>query len=151
MAWRSRLNILLHAMSSRRSQNKSARHQRAAAMSSPISKQSFIFQMFRVFQAEHSLCSKQNILCVRSRTFLVLEAEHSLCLKQNIPCVRSKTFLVVEAEHSVCSKQDIPCVRSRTFLMFQGGHSLCSKQYTSYAPAKITKNRFSSKRIDHTP
>ena len=65
----------------------------------------------------HSLCSKQGIPCVRSRTFLVFEAEHSLCSKQNIPCIRSRTFLVLEAEHSLCSKQDIPCVRSKTFLV----------------------------------
>ena len=121
-------DILLDAMSSRRSQNKSARHQRAAAMSSAISKQSFIFQLFRVFQAEHSLCSKQNILCVRSRTLLVFEAEHSVCSKQNIPCAPNKTFLVLHAEHSLCSKQNIPCVRSMTFLAFEARHSMCSKQ-----------------------
>ena len=62
-------DILLDAMSGRRSKNKSARHQKAAAMSSVISKQSFIFQFVRVFQAEH--------LCVRNKTFFVLEAEHS--------------------------------------------------------------------------
>ena len=111
-------------MSSRRSKNKSARHQRAAAMSSSISKQSFICQLFRVSQAKHSLCSKQNILCVRSTTRLVFETENSLCRKQNIPCVPDRTFLVLHAEHSLCSKQNIPCVRSRTFLVFQAGH-LC--------------------------
>ena len=111
---RTNLGILLHAMSSRRSQNKSARHQRAAAMSSAISKQSFIFQLFRVFPAEHSLCSKQNILCVRNRTLLVFEAEHSLCSKQNILCVPSKTFLVLQARHSVCFPQDISCAASKT-------------------------------------
>ena len=97
--------ILLHAMSSRRSQNKSARHQRAAAMSSAISKQSFIFQLFRVFQAEHSLCSKQNILCVRSRTFLVFEARHSSCSKQDISCVPSRRLCVVQAGGNVLARK----------------------------------------------
>ena len=80
------------------------------------------------FETGHSLCSKQNIPCVRSRTFLVFEAGHSLCSKQDIPCVRSRTFLVFEARHSSCSKQDIPCIRSKEFLVFEAGHSLWSKQ-----------------------
>ena len=127
-----KLSILLHAMSSRRSQNKSARHQRAAAMSSSISKQSFICQLFRVSQAKHSLCSKQNILCVRSTTRLVFETENSLCRKQNIPCVRSRTFLVFQTGHLLRSKQDIMCGPSRR------------RCFSS-------KNRFSSKHIDPTP
>ena len=57
----------------------------------------------------------------------MFEAEHSLCSKQNIPCVRSKTFLVLEARHSVCSKQDIPRVRSKTFLLFEAQTSNGSK------------------------
>ena len=80
-----------------------------------------------MFEAEHSLCSKQNIPCVRSRTFLVLQAGHSLCSKQDISCIRSRTFLVFEAWSSVCSKQDIPCDRSRTFLAFEAQTSNGSK------------------------
>ena len=45
------------------------------------------------------------------------EARHSVCSKQDIPRVRSRTFLVFEARHSLCSKQDIPRVRTRTFLV----------------------------------
>ena len=93
-----------------------------------------------MFEAGHSLCSKQDILCLRSKTFLVLEARRSLCAKQDIddsvcskhdiPCVRIKTFLVFKAEHSLCprkkpslcSKPDIACVRSRTFLVLRTRH-----------------------------
>ena len=53
---------------------------------------------------------KQNISCVRSKTFRVFEAEHSLCSKQNIPRVRSRTFLVIEAGHSLCCEHEISCV-----------------------------------------
>ena len=49
----------------------------------------------------------------------MLEAGHSVCSKQDIPCVRSRTFRVFEAGHSLCSKQDIPCVRRRTFHVFE--------------------------------
>ena len=59
-------------------------------------------------------------------------------MKQDIPCVRSKTFPVFEAGHSLCSKQDIPCVRNRTFLVFEAGHSLCCEQKISCVP--ITNN-----------
>ena len=49
-----------------------------------------------------------------------------MCSKQDIPCVRSKTFRVFEAGHSLCSKQDIPCVRNRTFLVLRTRDFLCS-------------------------
>ena len=75
------------------------------------------------------MCSKQDIPCVRSRTFLVFQAERPLCSKQNILCVRSRTFLAFEAGHSLWSKQNIlPYVRGRTFLVFQAIHFLCSNE-----------------------
>ena len=81
-----------------------------------------------MFEARHSVRSKQDIPGVRSKTFRVFEAKHFLCSTEDISCVRSKTFRVFEARHCVCSKQDIPCVRSKTFLVFERKHSLCSKQ-----------------------
>ena len=67
---------------------------------------------FRVFEERHSLCSKEDIPCVRRMTLLAFEEGHSLCSKNGIPCVRRK---------------DIPCVRRKTFLVFEERHSLCSK------------------------
>ena len=67
----------------------------------------------------------------RRRTFVVFEEGHSLCSKKDILCVRSKTFLVFEAGHSLCSKQDIPCVRSRTFLVLRRRHFVCSNHQQS--------------------
>ena len=63
-----------------------------------------------MFEEGHSLCSKDDIVCVRRRTFLEFEEGHSLCLKKDIPCVRSKTFLVLKAGHSLCCEQEISCV-----------------------------------------
>ena len=63
-----------------------------------------------MFEAEHSFCSKQNILCVRSMAFRVFEAGHSLCSKQDVPGVRSKTLVEFEAGHSLCCEQDISLV-----------------------------------------
>ena len=57
-----------------------------------------------MFQAEHCLCSTQDV---------------AWDTKEDIPCVPSRTFLVFQTGHSVCSKQDIPCIRNRTFLVFQ--------------------------------
>ena len=79
-----------------------------------------------MFEEGHSLRSKKDILCVRSKAFLVFEAGHSVCSKQDIPCVRSRTFLVFEARHSLCSKQDIPCARSRTIFVLRTRHLLRS-------------------------
>ena len=62
---------------------------------------------------------------MRNRCWLNV-AGHFFCSKQDIPCVGSKTFLVFEARHSVCSKQEIPCVRCRTFLVLRTKHLLCS-------------------------
>ena len=84
------------------------------------------------------MCSKNDILCVRRRTFLVFEEGHSSCSKKNIPCVRRRTFLMFEEGHSVCSKKSIPCVRRRTFLVFQAGHLLCSKQDISCVPSRTS-------------
>ena len=56
-----------------------------------------------MFQAGHSLCSKHEFPCVRSKTFLVFEAGHSLCSKRDILCVRSRTLLVLRTRDFVCS------------------------------------------------
>ena len=55
---------------------------------------------------------------MRNRCWLNV-AGHSLGSKQDSPCVRSRTFLVFEAGHSLCSTQDILCVANKTSLMFQ--------------------------------
>ena len=96
---------------------------------------------FLVFEARHSVCSKQDISCVRSRTSRVFQAGHLLCSKQDISCVPSKTSLVSQARHLVCSKQDISCVPSKTFPVFQAGQSVCSKR-------KRLKNREDSSDLD---
>ena len=57
-----------------------------------------------MFEAGHSVYSKQDIPCVRSKTFRVFEAGHFLCSKEDI-------FL--------CSKQDIPSVANTRFRVFQ--------------------------------
>ena len=56
-----------------------------------------------MFEARHSVCSKQDIPCVRSKTFRVFEAGHFLCSIEDIPCARSKTFLVLRTRDFVCS------------------------------------------------
>ena len=43
-----------------------------------------------MFEEGHSLCSRNDIRCVRRRTFLVFEEGHSLCSKKDIPCVRRR-------------------------------------------------------------
>ena len=58
----------------------------------------------------HFLCAKQDVPCVRSRTFLMFEARHSVYSEQDMSCLRSKTFLVFDARHSLCCERDIPCV-----------------------------------------
>ena len=68
----------------------------------------------------------------------MFEERHSLCLKEDIPCVPSRTSRVFHAGHLVCSKQDISCAPSRTSLVFQAGHSLCSKQYIACVPIIIS-------------
>ena len=48
-----------------------------------------------MFEAGHSVCSKQDIPCVRGRTFLVFDAGHSLCCKHE-KCIYH--FLVNSAD-----------------------------------------------------
>ena len=49
-------------------------------------------------------------LCVPSRTRPVFQARHSLCSKQDIPCVPSRTSPVFQAKHLLCSDHE-KCTR----------------------------------------
>ena len=82
-----------------------------------------------MFEARHSLCSKQDITCAQGRTFLMFEAGHSLWSKRNVPCVPNRTFLLFEAGRSVCLRQDILCVRSKTFLVLRTKDFVCSNHH----------------------
>ena len=53
-----------------------------------------------MFEGRRPLCSKNDIPCVRRRTFLAFEEGHSLCSKKTVPCVRRKTFLVFEDDET---------------------------------------------------
>ena len=46
----------------------------------------------------------------RLHNYSAAKTRHSLCSKQDIPCVRSRTFRVFEEGHSLCHEQDISCV-----------------------------------------
>ena len=63
------------------------------------------------------------------RTFPVFQAGHSLCSKQDIPCVPSRTFLVFQAGHSVCSKQYIACVPYHHIIISSYHHTIISSYY----------------------
>ena len=81
-----------------------------------------------MFQAGQSLCSKQDVPCVPSRTFRVFQAGHSLRSKQDISCVPSKAFPVFQTRHFLCSTQYISCAPRKSFPVFHAGQSLCSKR-----------------------